>query len=89
MLKGAGAKPGDTIKIYLEPDTDPNSRKPPMLVAFKKQLTKNGLLPVFNGLTASRQKEILKYLGFLKTEQSLLRNIEKLINQLKNKAEKK
>jgi len=49
-----------------------------------EQLDRNKLRNDFDTLTASRKKDILKYLSYVKTQETLLKNIDKLINQLKN-----
>jgi uncharacterized protein YdeI (YjbR/CyaY-like superfamily) len=43
---------------------------------------------VFEKLSPSRQKEILRYLGFLKTEESVARTVEKVLRQLVGKKTK-
>ena len=83
MLKGGKAKNGDTVKFIIEQNLHPEIRDPQMLPALKKRLTEEKLLRVFSKLTPYRQKEILKYLSFLKTEESVQRNIAKVIEQLK------
>jgi len=45
-------------------------------------------MTTFKKLTPYRQKEILKYLCFLKTEESVQRNIVKVIGQLKQQQDK-
>jgi hypothetical protein len=89
MLKGSGAKLGDTVKFVIEQDfAPPTAAMMKMPEELKNQLTSNRLLPAFKKLTPYRQKEIIKYLNFLRTEEALLRNIDKVINQLKgNKPE--
>jgi hypothetical protein len=81
MLKGANVKVGDLVKFVIEQNFVPGTVLMP--VAFKKKLIENNLLPDFKALIPSRQKEVLKYLNFLKTEEALLRNIDKIINALK------
>lgn len=83
MLKGANVKLGDTVKFTIEQNFTPIVV--PMNPAFKKKLVENKLLGTFNALTPTRQKEVLKYLSFLKTEESLTRNINKIIKQLQQK----
>lgn len=86
MLKAANAKNGDTVKFTIEQDHAPATAKDyPMPNALKQQLAKEKLLPAFKALTPYRQKEILRYLDYLKTEEAVLRNVEKIISQLKNK----
>jgi hypothetical protein len=84
MLKGADARPGDTVKFIIEQDFAPRSIPLRMQKEFKKKLEENKLIAEFKKLTAYRQKEILRYMGFLKTKESLLRNIDKVIEALKN-----
>ena len=84
MLKGADVSVGDTVHFILEQDLDPGSRKISMPRHFKTQLEKNGVWKNFKSLTPSRQKEILKYLGYLKTEVSRERNMAKIIGALKS-----
>ncbi|MEO8171974.1 MAG: DUF1905 domain-containing protein [Sediminibacterium sp.] len=83
MLKGGKTKNGDMAKFLIEQNLQPEIRDPKMPPAFKKRLTAEKLVDVFTKLTPYRRKEILKYLGFLKTEESLQRNIAKVIWQLK------
>jgi len=44
--------------------------------------------PIFLLLTPSREKEILRYLNFVKTEESLVRNIEKVAQYLSGETPK-
>ncbi len=84
MLKGSGTKLGDQVKFIIEQDLEP--RTEPMPEEFKKKLNGNDLFSVFNKLAAGRQKEILRYLNHLKTEEALMRNIDKVIEQLGRKS---
>lgn len=83
MMKGSGSKMGDKVKFTIEQDFEP--KQVPLPKQFKKKLDENALLAAFLNLTAGRQKEILRYLNFLKTEEALIRNIDKVIGQLKKK----
>lgn len=83
MLKGGKAKNGDTAKFVIEQNRHPEIRDPKMLPALKKRLAEEKLMSVFAKLTPYRQKEILKYLSFLKTEESVQRNIAKVLAQPK------
>lgn len=83
ILKGAGIENGDTVRICLEQDTEPEKRDPHMLPELQERLEEEKLLAAFSALTYSRRKEILRYLGFLKTEESRQRNIEKILSQLR------
>ena len=82
MLKGSGSKVGDTVLFSISQASPKKSTDLPMPRAFKKALTENRLSDEFKKLIPSRQKEILKYLNYLKTEEALVRNIEKVISQL-------
>ena len=83
MLKDSKTKLGDRVKFTIEQDFE--SKTIPMPKELKAKLDQHKLLTAFNALTPGRQKEILRYLNFLKTEESLNRNIDKVIHQLKKK----
>jgi len=84
MRKTAGKDVGDIIEIDIEFDNweriIPIHSK--LEIAFKqnKQAKK-----AFDNLPPSRQKEILRYINFLKTEESVDRNIKRVINFLSGK----
>lgn len=81
MLKASGLKVGDTADIEI--DFDPRPRTVPMPPMLKAAFLKNKQASdAFEKLMPSRQKEILRYLGSLKTGEALKRNIENVINQL-------
>jgi hypothetical protein len=86
MLKGANVKLGQTANFVIEQDTLERNRNVPMPAAFKKKLEEHDLLTMFLELTPSRQKEINRYLNNLKSEEALIKNIDKMINVLKGKA---
>jgi uncharacterized protein YdeI (YjbR/CyaY-like superfamily) len=84
MRKAAGKDVGDIIDVII--DFDAQERKIPMHIKFESALNKNKKAKErFNDLPPSRQKEILRYLNNLKTEESLNRNIQRAINSLKGK----
>lgn len=82
MLKASGLKVGDTANVEIE--FDPRARETPMpkklAAALKKDKTARA---EFEKLAPSRKKEILRYLGFLKSEESLERNIERVLAHLR------
>src|SRR5262245_43971725 len=86
MLKGSGLEVGNTAHFIIEQDTLERNRNHPMPKALKKKLEEHDMLQMFQQLSASRQKEVNRYLNNLKTEESLKRNIDKVINVLKGKA---
>ena len=81
MVKNSPKRVGETVVIAVE--FDPLSRNikphPKLVKAFKenKQAKK-----IFDSLSPSRQHEIVRYISFLKTEESVTRNITKAINHL-------
>lgn len=87
MLSAANAKVGDTLKFSIEQDTAPRTVAVLMSTEFRRMLIDNDLLPEFKKLTPSRQKEILKYLNYLKTKEARIRNINKVIRELKGKGQ--
>ena len=82
MLKGAGIKVGDTVQFKIEQNFASWKKVIRMPSAFRKKLDEGGLHVAFKNLTPSRQKEVLRYLNYLKTEESVNRNIDKVIRQL-------
>lgn len=82
MLKSGRAHVGDTAVFSLSQDFTEVKNYYPMVPALKKQLTAHRLLKQFNTLSEARQKDILKYLGSLKTEETMKKNVDKVIDQL-------
>ncbi len=84
MLKDSPRRIGEEIKVEIE--FDPNDRTiephPKFIKALKENKEANA---VFEKLPASRQKEIVRYIANLKTEQSVDRNVERAINFLLGK----
>jgi uncharacterized protein YdeI (YjbR/CyaY-like superfamily) len=84
MRKAACKDVGDIISISIEFDEE--ERLTPMHPKFKSALNKNrNAKQRFNGLPPSRQKEILRYLNNLKTEESINKNVQRAINFLLEK----
>lgn len=81
MRRSARVDTGDIARVEI--DFDPVPRIVPMPPQLEKALRKNKVARVeFDKLSPSRQKEILRYLGSMKTEESLARNTEKIVKQL-------
>ncbi len=77
----------DKATIEIEFDSEP--RIVPIHPKFARALSKNREAEVaFEKLAPSLQKEILHYLNSMKTEESLIRNIEKVIQHLLGKKPK-
>lgn len=81
MLKDSGLSVGDIAEVELE--YDPRPREVPMpsklRTAFRKSATAR---KTFENLPPSRQKEILRYIGSLKSADSIERNVARVISQL-------
>lgn len=84
MLKNSPKRIGEEIKVEIEFDPDNRTIEPHpkwiMALAENKEANK-----VFESLSRSMQKEIVRYISKLKTEQSVDRNVEKAINFLLGK----
>ena len=81
MREAAGIDAGDHANIRLEFDPAPRVEPihPKLADAFAQNKAANS---AFEKLNPSRQKEILRYLNSMKTEDSLERNIEKVLRHL-------
>ncbi len=81
MRQATGLVVGDTADFQLE--YDPQERIVPMHPLLQNALSKNKKAKSnFEKLPFYRQKEIKRYLGFLKSEESLRRNIDKVMEML-------
>ena len=83
-LKGANTAVGKTADFEIEQDFEVVNKEYPVPKMLTEQLRKGKLIEDFNNLTKSRKKNILKYMSFIKTEETLQKNIVKLISQLNN-----
>ena len=84
MRTGSSSDVGDKVSLTIE--FDPSDRTVPMPQKLQLALQKNKKAnTVFLQLPPSRQKEICRYINFLKTDESINRNIEKAINFLLGK----
>lgn len=81
MREAAGIDVGDEAHIRLE--FDPVPRTEPLPPKLERALAKNrSVKAAFEKLAPSRQKEILRYLNSMKTEEALDRNIEQVMKHL-------
>jgi hypothetical protein len=82
MLKSSGLKVGDVADIEIEFDPGPREvpMHPALVEAFRKD-PKAGT--AFSRLTPSRQKEILRYVGSLKTEAAIKKNVLRVVSSLR------
>lgn len=85
MMKSGNVQVGQIVAFIIEQDTLERNKNVPMPPAFKKKLKENKLLDSFLQLSPSRQKEVNRYLNNLKTEEILIKNIDKMILVMKGK----
>ena len=84
MLKNSPKRIGETIEITIE--FDPSDRTIEPHPKFINALANNKAAKiVFENLSPSKQKEIVRYISNLKTEESIDRNIARAINFLLGK----
>ncbi|MFI4967320.1 MAG: YdeI/OmpD-associated family protein [Gammaproteobacteria bacterium] len=82
IRKTAGVEVGQRVTVTLR--HDPGPRITPMPPAFAAALSRDKRAKTaFAALAPSRRKELLRYLGNLKREESLKRNIAKMLKYLK------
>lgn len=84
MLRGSGCTVGDEAHFILEENESQAMPEIPVHPHLLKRITEENLIARFESLSPSRQKEIVRYIGHLKTEESRLRNVEKVIGILKD-----
>lgn len=84
MRKAAGKEVGDTALFTIA--FDPIPREITIHPKLAKALNDNpDAQKIFNQLPPSRRLEIIRYISFLKTEESIDRNVSKAINFLLSK----
>ena len=84
MLKGSGASLGDSMTFSIE-QTAAKRKDSRMSQDLKRKLVETNLMSAFTKLIPSRQKEIIRYLNYLKTPEAKARNIDKVLVLLKDK----
>jgi hypothetical protein len=81
MRKAAQKEVGDMIEIKI--DFDPEVRTTPMHPELKLAFAKNrNAKQAFVTLSASRQKEILRYINNLKSKEAIHKNIQRVLAHL-------
>lgn len=84
MREAAGIDTGDIANVEIE--FDPRPREEPVPDRFFEALKADkDAQAEFDKLSPSRKKEILRYLNSMKTGESLIRNVEKIICHLTGK----
>ena len=84
MLTASGSGVGDEIEVEIEIDPRPRNVAMPVRLRDALKFDKKAKI-AFGELPPSRQKEIFKYINSLRTEESIARNVEKILQQLKGK----
>jgi bifunctional DNA-binding transcriptional regulator/antitoxin component of YhaV-PrlF toxin-antitoxin module len=76
-----GKKPGDHVEVVLwKSDEEREVEVPP---AFKALLKKEGLLPVFDGLSYTHRKEYCRWIAEAKKDETRARRLEKAVEMLR------
>jgi hypothetical protein len=84
MLKNSPQRIGENIEVTIEFDpTDRTIQLHPKLIKALKEYPEARI--VFDKLSPSRQKEIIRYISFLKTEESIDKNVNRAIGFLLGK----
>ena len=84
MMKGGKTALGEVASFNIEQNFMRIEKMYEMPKMLEKALNEHQVLENFNQLSASRIKDILKYLSYVKTEETIKKNIDKVIFQLKN-----
>lgn len=84
MRKSAGIATGDMAEVEIQFDPRPRTEPVPGKFAEALEADKTAR-EEFDKLSPSRQKEILRYLNSMKTEASLVKNVEKVVRHLTGK----
>ena len=85
MLNKSPKRIGEEVHVSVE--YDPSDRTIALHPKLEQALRESAeAKKVFDGLPESRRKEIVRYISFLKTEESVDRNVMKAINFLLGKA---
>lgn len=85
MMKGGKTALGEVAGFDIEQENNKVVKEYPIPNLLIELLDKNKLTDDFKNLTSSRKKGILKYLSYIKTEEIMRKNIDNLVNQIKNK----
>lgn len=85
MMIGGKTALGQVAFFKIQQDCDKVVKQYAIPDLLSQYLYENNLTTDFEDLTHSKKRAILKYISQLKSTESLVRNIEKLIVQLQNK----
>ena len=86
MLKAireqTGTEPGDTVEVEVWKDEAPRAVEIP--AELKAAIKKQGLMPVFERLSYTHQKEYCRWITEAKKEETRLRRLKEAVELLKN-----
>ena len=82
-LREARTQAGKRAVFVIEQDHTPIEKDYEMPAWLQQKLTRLKLSDAFQQLTPSRRRDILRYLSSLKQEETIQRNVAKLIEQLR------
>ncbi|MBL7934066.1 MAG: YdeI/OmpD-associated family protein [Bacteroidia bacterium] len=86
MMKGGNTALDKVASFEIEQNTTKVEEEYPVPSPLKKALKEHKVEKDFKALTPTRVKDILRYLYYIKTEETLQKNIAKVIKQLKDKS---
>ncbi len=84
MMKGGDTALGKTASFIIAQVKKEKPVNYHMPVLLRQALKENKLNKAFAALSASRKKDILKYLSFITQKETIMKNVNKLISQLKS-----
>ena len=84
MLKNSPDRIGEKVALTIEFDSAPRifAPHPKLIEAFSKNKKAK---KIFDNLSPSRQKEIVRYISMLKAEETVIKNIARAIDHLNGK----
>ena len=82
-LRGAGTAPGEVVSFVIIQDLHKAKKTYAMSPAFRGALRSHKVLKDFGTLTPARQQDILKYLSYVKSEEVLMKHVDKIVAKLK------
>jgi len=85
MMKGGKTALEQVATFEITQNDEKIIKKYPLPKQLKTELKQHNLTEEFGKLTEARKRDILKYLSYIKTAETLQKNIDKLITQLEAK----
>jgi len=85
MMKGGQTALGKVASFSIEQNKTLLIKEYPVPALLKKTLQEQKLTKDFQSLSPTRIKDILKYLSYVKTEETMKKNVDKVITQLHKK----